>query len=201
MFSQNLKALFMLMITVSFLLTACTKEDVTPTSFGIFTVLDDSTTIEMDGVIKTRSLEDFNELIALYPNTNQINIKNCDGSSNDDINLQLSKKVHERNMDLHIMDDGSIASGGTDFFLAGKARTKGDNTMIGVHSWSGLFMTATDFPEGHENHLPYIDYYVSVGFSQQQAEDFYYFTINAAPADSIHWMTDQELEQYNILTE
>ena len=114
--------------------------------------------------------------------------------------------MHQRGTNIHLLDDGLIASGGTDFFLAGARRTKGTNTRIGVHSWAGEdddgnSVTATDFPEGHEYHLPYIEYYVSVGFSQQEAEDFYYFTINAASADDIHWMTDQEIAQYGLLTQ
>lgn len=98
------------------------------------------------------------------------------------------------------MDNGDIASGGVDFFLAGIQRIKGANSRIGVHSWTGDGEKATDFPEGHEYHLPYIDYYVSVGFTQQQAKDFYYSTINAAPASDIHWMTDEEIKRYKILT-
>jgi len=68
-----------------------------------------------------------------------------------------------------------------------------------VHSWSDGVNEATDFPVGDVNHLPYIDYYTSVGFSQQEAEDFYYFTINAAPAADIHWMTESEISEYGIL--
>ncbi len=97
-----------------------------------------------------------------------------------------------------------MASGGTDFFLAGIKRSVASNTKIGVHSWAGeddgKEFTATDFPKGHQYHLPYIAYYVSVGFTQQEAEDFYYFTIEAAPADNIHWMSATEIEQYKMLT-
>ena len=70
-----------------------------------------------------------------------------------------------------------------------------------MHSWSdGNGTQATDFAVGHAYHLPYINYYVSVGFTQQQAENFYYYTINAATAENIHWMTDAEIVTYNILT-
>ena len=34
--------------------------------------------------------------------------------------------------------------------------------------------------------------------TQKEAEDFYYFTLNAAPAESIHWMTDAEIIQYKV---
>ena len=40
---------------------------------------------------------------------------------------------------------------------------------------------------------------MEMGFSQADAEAFYYFTINAAPAADVHWMTDGEIEQYQLL--
>jgi len=181
-------------------LISCTQEDnLGNHSFGIFTVLEDGVTVEMDGTINSSSLDDFNDLEADFPDIRTINIINCDGSSDDYINLQLSARVHQMGINTHILDNGEIASGGVDFFLAGIQRTKGANTYIGVHSWAGDGFTATDFPVGHEYHLPYIDYYVSVGFTQQEAEDFYYFTINAAPADDMHWMTEAEIARYNLL--
>ena len=200
------KALVVVLLVPSLLLISCTDdESVSETQFGIFEVIDD-TTIQLDGVINSASLHNFMALIDSYPRINTIRIVNCDGSEDDEINLQLAELVHQRETDIHILENGLIASGGTDFFLAGRSRTKGPNTRIGVHSWGGLdddgnVVSATDFPEGHEYHLPYIEYYVSVGFTQEQAEDFYYFTIHAASADDIHWMNDQEIARYGLLTQ
>lgn len=177
--------------------SSCDKAN--QTQFGIFKVLDDATTIEMDGVIKSKTLKNFNDLIDRYPNINLINIVNCDGSADDEINLQVAQLVYDMGINTHLNDNGLIASGGVDFFLAGVKRTRGTNTMIGVHSWSDGSSEANEFPVGHANHLPYINFYVAIGFSQQAAEDFYYFTINAAPASDIHYMTEAEIDQYNIL--
>lgn len=191
---------------VVFLATSCSKKDdktVTNSNsrtFGSFSVLTDNTTIQLNGEISSSSLNDFNRLVLAYPNVKIIHIKQCDGSSDDQTNLQLSKVVHQRKMSIHLMDNGLIASGGVDFFFTGTTRTKGSNTKIGVHSWAaGNGVTATNFPKGHANHLPYINYYVSVGFTQKQAEDFYYFTIHAASANSMHWMTDEEIKKYHLL--
>lgn len=200
----SFKALIFPLVFLSccFLFTSCSKTDddsSDKTTFGIFKVIND-TTIEMDGEITSATLDDFNELIESYPNVNKINMIEVPGSSDDEVNLEVSRKVHEKNIAIHLVDDGLIASGGVDFFLAGTTRTKGTNTQIGVHSWSDGEQDATDFAEGHANHLPYINYYVSIGFSQTDAESFYYFTINAASADSIHWMTESEIAQYKILS-
>ncbi len=177
------------------MLTSCDKDEnnvQTPTKrqFGIFKVLEDNKTVEMDGDIRTKTLKDFNELQETYPNIKTITIKNCGGSLDDTANLKMSLKVHQSGINIHLMDNAEIASGGVDFFLAGVKRTRGKNTKIGVHAWGGDGDSATDYPKGHANHLPYIKYYVSIGFTQKQAEDFYYFTIYAAPANGIHWMTE-----------
>lgn len=180
------------------------NEDTNPNNntnkqFGIFKVLDDKTTVEMKGVITSTTLNDYNNMVKAYPNVNTINMKNCPGSADDTVNLQVSKKVHDKGMNIHITDNSEIASGAVDFFVAGAKRTKGKNVKIGVHSWGGDGETATDFPVGHANHQPYIDYYKSIGFSDADAKAFYYFTINAAPASGIHWMTDAEIAKYKLL--
>lgn len=174
------------------------------TTFGIFEVQADGSTIRMNGEIGSNSLNNFNLLLQDYPDINRIEIVECGGSSDDEVNLALSLKVHQANIGTHLLDNGLIASGGVDFFLAGVTRSKGSNTQIGVHSWAGEdeagnAISATDFPEGDPEHLPYIEYYVNVGFTQQEAEDFYYFTINAAEPEDLHYMTEAEITQYKLL--
>ncbi|WP_299459174.1 hypothetical protein [uncultured Microscilla sp.] len=66
--------------------------------------------LEMDGVINSNSLDNFKQLITKYPHINQINIKECKGSSNDIINLQLAALVHQKKINIHLMDNGLIAS-------------------------------------------------------------------------------------------
>lgn len=165
----------------------------------IFTVNHSNNTIVLNGVINSSALDRFKGLSEKHTDIKRIEIINCEGSINDEVNLALAKYVYENNFTIHLNTNGLVASGGTDFFLAGKNRTKGKNTKIGVHSWAGNDKVATDFPKGHKYHLPYIAYYKSVGFTQQEAEDFYYFTINAAPDNDIHWMTDEELKRYKIV--
>lgn len=197
--SKVFKLFLFIFFTLNFLFVSCSKDDDTnSTDFGIFSVVDD-TTVQMNGEINSATLNDFNRLIEKYPNLKTINMKEVPGSLDDETNLQVALKVHQRNMTTHLLDNGLIASGGVDFFLAGTTRSKGENTMIGVHSWSDGSNEATTFPVGHANHLPYINFYKNVGFSQSDAEAFYYFTINAASANDIHYMTADEIEQYKIL--
>lgn len=187
-------------ISISFL--ACNNDDdnsIVQTDFGIFKSIND-TTAEMNGTITSSTPTHFNNLLAKYPNLKTINMLNCPGSEDDDANLIVSKKMHDSGIRFHLFSKSVIASGAVDMYVGGVKRTRESGSRIGVHSWGAApgEPIATSYPIGHAVHLPYINYYKSVGFTQKEAEDFYYFTIKAAPAESVHWMTEEEIIQYKI---
>ena len=118
---------FLLLVLIT--TTSCSNDnnvELNPnqTVFGIFKVSKDKKSIEMNGTIGSSSLVNFNKLYTLHPTVTKINIKNCDGSSDDDVNLLLSKKVYDLNIEIHLLDNAVITSGGVDFFLAGKEETE-----------------------------------------------------------------------------
>ncbi len=191
-------ALFFL-ISLSFTITSCDDDDASPNDFGIFSSQDANTAI-MNGLIGSNTPTHWDNFIAAFPNTNNIIMKNCPGSEDDTANLQAARKVKSQNVAIHLPADAEIASGAVDFYLAGATRTREAGSRIGVHSWSDGTNEASSFPVGHANHQPYIDYYLEMGFSQADSEAFYYFTINAAPAASVHWMTEAEIAQYKLVT-
>ena len=68
---------------------------------------------------------------------------------------------------------------------------------IGVHSWSDGLREAMDYPRDapeHEANRAYIE-------AMLGQDDFYWFTIEAAPADDILWMTADQISQYGLLTQ
>ena len=168
--------------------------------YGIFTVSNDSVA-KVDGTIRSRTLGDFQNMMEDYPNIKRLEMRNIPGSVDDETNLQLGQEVYNRGLNTHLDQGGEIASGGVDLFLAGRSRTAGTDPLIGVHSWSSGSLQASDLPQDDPQHQPYIDYYQAIGFTEQEASDFYFFTINAAAAADIHWMTAAEIEQYGVLTE
>ena len=74
-----------------FLFSNCNEDDTGATTFGFFTVQADQTTALANGEINSNSLDDYNRMIAQYPNISQINIQEMPGSSDDDVNLLLSR--------------------------------------------------------------------------------------------------------------
>lgn len=181
-------------------MAACGGSDGTD-NLGIspFQIIND-TTIRLHGEIDSNTENAFDEVMRQNPNTTLLIFGIAPGSSDDEVNLRVGRKVHQRGLNTEVEANGEIASGTVDLFLAGAQRSLGANALVGVHSWSDGSRDATDFPANSPEHQFYIDYYKSVGFSDQWASDFYFFTINAASADDIHWMTAAEIEQYGIET-
>jgi len=199
--------LLIVLALLSLIFTACppSDEDIDYsliTTFDIFTVQSDGTTVLMNGEIKDRTLFDFNSMLKGHPNIKLIQMGDVPGSSDDEINFQVGVSLREKGINIHILDDSEIASGGVDFFLAGVKRTCGVNTKLGVHSWSDdEGKQATNFPKSSDEHRANIKYYEDLGYSAEWAKDFYFFTIYAAPANNIHWMTEEEISKYKIFTD
>jgi len=124
-------------------------------------------------------------------------MQNVPGSIDDEINLLASREIRKHGIATHIPADGMVASGGTDMFLAGIKRTIEPGAKIGVHSWGGGEQAATDYDRDHQVHVQYLNYYKEMNIDT----DFYWYTLDAAPADDIHWMSEQDIAKYNIVTQ
>ena len=69
--------------------------------------------------------------------------------------------------------------------------------MIGVHSWADSGAATGDtLDRDAEDHRIYLDYYRALGIDQE----FYWFTLQAAPADDMHWMTESEMAKFSVYT-
>ena len=163
-----------------------------------------STFAVLHGSIVTNTPQTIDNFIANFPNVTTLVFMQIPGSDDDDQNLIAGQKLRNRGY-LHYLpavmaydDDAFIASGGVDLFIAGVSRVIDVGAEVGVHSWSDGTNEATDFPMNDPVHQPYINYYVAMGMTLQEATDFYFFTINAAPAADIHNMTEQEIVQYML---
>ena len=185
---------------VSILSLASCQKSGFMTRYGIFNVKNDST-ITMNGTIGGRTDNHFDNLIKKYPNVKWIELGNCPGSRNDEVNLKVAKKMHDLGMNTRLFSDSEIASGAVDLFLAGNKREIEKCAKIGVHSWAGDGKVPTELAKDDPAHYLYIDFYKSVGMSDSAATEFYFFTIESAVASDIHWMTEAEIAYYKMATE
>lgn len=160
----------------------------------------EGTTASMYGVIGNNSLTDYQRLRQDFPDVTEIVLVNVPGSENDEVNVQVGRALHADGLNTRLLATSEIASGGVDYFLAGTQREIARGARIGVHSWSdGSGTNAASLPRNDQRHRLYLDYYEAIEYAQ--GNDFYFFTINAAPPESIHWMTEIEIETYMMATQ
>lgn len=167
------------------------------------------TEIKVDGdklILKGTFDQYTNNLIknALSSNSNitMIVFTENGGSINDDATLGLGRYIRAKGLNTHIASGGSIASGGLSLFLSGVKRSRGQNVRIGVHSWqhcqgegnNQVCKDARDYPKddsGHNFHKDYVEEMLG-------NTDFYWFCINAAASEEIHWLTKEDYERFPI---
>ncbi len=185
-----------LILSFGLLAVACSGDGVDESELVQFTV--DGTEATMEGVIGTSTPDDVRQLIGDHPEVTTIVMVDVPGSIDDVANLEASLLVREAGLNTHLNSDGAVASGGVDFYLAGVERTFEPGASFGVHSWAdGSGVEGKDVPREDPQHLLYLDYYDQVGVTQ----DFYWFTLEAAPASDVHIMTPAELETYGFATD
>ncbi len=153
----------------------------------------------MNGEINSKTPRQLKEIISQNPNIKTIVMLEVPGSNDDEANFPMARWVRDQKLNTYLTNDSMVASGGTDFFLAGNKRTVEDGAEIGVHSWQeiGTGREAKDIPKEHPDHemnRKYIEDMLGV-------DDFYWYTIYSASADDIYFMTNEEILKYNLATE
>lgn len=152
---------------------------------------------EMYGVIGPGIVTKITELTTKYPAVKNIVLMNVPGSVDDDSNLRAARLVYDRGLNTELLANSDIASGGVDFFLAGNRRVIANGARLGVHSWGGDDgLIAAQLPRDHAEHKPYIEFYQHIKLAEPA--EFYFFTLNAAPAESIHIMTPAEISRWKM---
>jgi len=139
-------------------------------------------------------------LIAEHPEVTTILFQDVPGSINDEINVETGRLIRQAGFTTMVPSDGIIASGGVDLFCAGVQRVIEPGAQIGVHSWAGMGdeIVPADLPRDHPAHDFQIAYF------QQMLPDgveFYFYTLNAAPAEDIHFMSADEIKRWKLATE
>lgn len=148
------------------------------------------------GAIDGTTLERFREARKAHPDATVLVLQNIPGSIDDDANLVFSRAVHDAGMTTLVPANGMVASGGTDLFVAGKERILEEGACVGVHSWGDGVEEGDKASRDHPLHQQYLDFYDAL----QIPQEFYWFTLEAAPASGIHWMTAAETAQYKMTT-
>ncbi len=155
----------------------------------------------ISGVLGTETYGQLRDAIEANPEIDTLVMLSVEGSENDAINLHTSRLIRQAGWTTWLPANGDISSGGVDMFLAGRERVIEPGGFLGVHSWgsSDGDVVAAELPEDHPAHRAQLAY-VTEMLGPDVGPDFYFYTLDAAPAASIHRMTDDEVETYGLAT-
>ena len=171
------------------LITGC-AQDYEPIAFNT-----DGGRMIAHGVVGPHALEAFSDAVAQNPNVTTLVLEWVPGSADDAVNLQLGRVIHTMGLKTVVPAEGLVASGGTDLFLAGVVREVQDGGCVGVHTWSGPDGPGSETPRTAAVHAVYLRYYRDIDIDGS----FYWFTLDAAGPDDIHWMTAEELSRFGVV--
>ena len=73
--------------------------------------------------------------------------------------LRAAVLVHRHGFTTVIPHNGLIASGGTDFFLAGRSRIVESGARIGVHSWGEIAGHGSEIDRDDEAHEVFLEFF------------------------------------------
>jgi hypothetical protein len=154
----------------------------------------------LNGTLGTKSYKQFKDLIAQHPEVKTIVLQNVPGSVNDAVNMHTGRIIREAGLTTKVLIDSQISSGGVDLFCAGKERIITQGAQLGIHSWGGGSLSADDFPKDHPAHQYQIAYF-TMCLGEKIGPDFYFRTLEAAPAGEMHWMDWGEIKEWSVATQ
>jgi hypothetical protein len=150
----------------------------------------------MNNLINSQTYNQLRKILEANPQITTLVEEIVPGSIDDDTMIKLAYYIREKGLNTKLLSYSAIDSGGVDLFLAGNNRTMEKGAHIGVHSWSDGINEAKDIPKNdpaHEKNRKYIE-------DMLGKDDFYWFTIYAAPAEGVKELTEEEIKKYNLLS-
>lgn len=161
----------------------------------LFDVVDD--TAVMTGTIGVDFPHRLCDLAGADPEVTTIEVADVPGSSTPGFEvLDGGRVARALGYTTIVPGDGQVESGGVDFFLAGAERIIEDAACLGVHSGDVDGVSLADLPRDDPEHDAYLDYFADMGID----EEFYWFTLEAAPPEGIHYLTPDEIERFGLVT-
>ncbi|NER12827.1 hypothetical protein GWK08_05205 [Leptobacterium flavescens] len=151
----------------------------------------------LSGTLGTVTYHQVKDLIRNHPEIKTITFTQVQGSVNDAVNLHTGRILREAGLNTKLLANSNIASGGVDLFAAGVKRHITKGAKLGVHSWAGENITADQLPEDHPAHQYQIAYFTQM-LGKDLGPRFYFYTLSAAPAEDIHYMSEKEIEKWQL---
>ena len=146
----------------------------------------------VDGTLGKLFYKKFKKTLDQYPQLTTVILLDIPGSVNDEWNVKTGKLLCKKGLKTMLTPNSIVTSGGTNLFVSGKTLAIAPGAKIGVHAWSEETKTALSFPKNHQAHQIFLDFYRAVEIDTS----FYWFTLKAAPAEKMYFMSTTEIEQF-----
>jgi hypothetical protein len=165
-------------------------------SAGSSVIKIEGTKATINGDLGTKTYVQLSELIANNPEVDTLLLQEISGSVNDEINMHTGRLVRNAQLTTMVEATSNINSGGVDLYAAGFKRVYTEGAKLGVHSWCCTEgKPANELGKDHKGHGAQLTYFREM-LGLELGPEFYFFTIEAAPHDTVHVMTQAELDKY-----
>lgn len=199
--SVSLLSRFLCLIIVLFL-TACSgmavnKKAVTDDA-DVLAIDVEKNTAYLSGVLGADLVKQLSDMVRKYPNVTDLVLVDVPGSVDQQATMEGARLIRRLGLNTHIAPTGYVLSGGVDLFLGGVKRSIGAGAGVGVHAWSdGTRIKAKNLRKTDPVHAAYVNFYLEMGVP----EGFYWFSLDAAPADRVYFLSPEEVYDFQLATE
>ena len=163
--------------------------------FGPFRVIDESHAVLVDAT-DARSPAQFEAMLSAYPGITELALVDVPGTEDDKANMRLGRIIHQRGITTRVPEGGSVRSGGVELFLAGTHRVAEPGSEFAVHAWEDdEGRQPGDYPADAPENRAYIDYYIEMGMTEDQAKAFYAMT-NSVRFEDAKYLTEQDMAKW-----
>ncbi|QUX97188.1 alpha/beta hydrolase [Marinomonas sp. CT5] len=192
---------YSLLIIVLFL-TACTGMEAnqkTASNGDDGLVIDvEKNTAYLSGVLGADLVKQLSDMIRKNPNVTELVLVDVPGSVDQQATMEGARLIRRLGLNTRIASTGYVLSGGVDLFLGGVKRSIGAGAGVGVHSWSdGTKVSAKSLNQADPVHATYVNFYLEMGVPER----FYWFSLEAAPADRVYFLSPEEVYDFQLATE
>lgn len=166
--------------------------------YGPFRVIAPDVAV-MTGTVDSYTPAVFRQMLDQHPGIRQIEMRDCDGSVDEEANLTLARMIRRAGISTHVPAYGSVRSGAVELFLSGVRRTAHPDAEFIVHTWMDEDgREANDYPDSDPVHAEYLDYYAEMGVPQPTAKAFYALT-NSVPFSEQLRLSRNDMARFQLV--
>ena len=165
---------------------------------GELTIDVEKNTAYLSGVLGSDLVTQLSDMVRKNPNVTDLVLVDVPGSVDQQATMEGARLIRRLGLNTSIAPTGYVLSGGVDLFLGGVTRNIGAGAGVGVHSWSdGTRVSATSLNVADPVHAAYVNFYLEMGVPER----FYWFSLDAAPADRVYFLSPEEVYDFQLATE